>query len=216
MTPLRGISTRPMLLGLDVLASMWSLLVCLAFHLVHADALPLHLQDTNGLRMLSRPLHARCTQCCGFTFKFNRCPVSKPIVAPQLGLDSPHRGCRTSSPPCRCASNVSISPDPEFAPSSPPTTSSLPLPRMLRPSAAAALLLLTLPASRERASSFVLDVACSISFAHAGRSVPLRPWHVPPRAKFMQERLSSLTLLPPMCVPCVAMTHFNLPSNSTD
>ena len=62
-----------------------------------------------------------CPSCCA------RFPVPKPIVAPQIGLDSPHRRCRTSSPRWR----VSVSPDIELAPSSPRTTSPHLLPRMV-------------------------------------------------------------------------------------
>ena len=72
---------------------------CVAIHLVHADVLLLHLHDTHQLRLLSKLLHARGRQCSMQRSKFSHCPISKPIVAPQHGPDSPPRQRRTSSAP---------------------------------------------------------------------------------------------------------------------
>ena len=59
-----------MLIGHDVLASMWSPLAVLHSILFQADV----------------PL---AVSASGFTFEFIRCPAPKPIIALQLGLDSP-------------------------------------------------------------------------------------------------------------------------------
>ena len=72
-----------------------------------------------------------------FLSKFPRAPC----VTSSL-ITTSSRRCRTSSSPCRCASDFSVQFETEIASSSPSTTSPLPLSRVSLPSAASALLLL--------------------------------------------------------------------------
>ena len=86
------------------------------------------------VRLLLLLLLASCALLAFLPCSFPRAPCATCSV-----VTTSSRRCRTSSPSCRCASFSSVSLDIEIAPSSPPTTLPLPLPRVLPPSAATAL-----------------------------------------------------------------------------
>ena len=143
MAPLRGVQCLTCSLVAHVLASMGSLLVASRSVLFT----PMYFCFISKTRASSEC----CPSCCILGVDNASSSRSKTVVAQSPSRSSHHRGpdspphkCRTSSPPLRSTSNVSVSCDIEIAPSLPPTMSPLLLP-CCRPrhSAFAALLLLT-------------------------------------------------------------------------